>query len=115
MFSDTSIESFTIPINVTRICEFAFMNCQKLRKIVIPKNSNLQIIGKCAFKETAITSFNVYPFIKRISSSAFDICEKFQIICLDEDSDLEYIGKRMFNLCNNALIMVPNKFKNYFK
>ena len=48
-FSQSSIESIKIPSKVTKIGEYAFCFCEKLRKIEFSSDSELQIIEQNAF------------------------------------------------------------------
>ena len=46
---------------ITKICEYAFSNCDNLKKVEIPKNSNLQTIEKYAFMFSNIEEFLFHP------------------------------------------------------
>ena len=45
LFARRDIKEISIPANITNICTGAFYKCYNLRKVEIPENSNLQIIG----------------------------------------------------------------------
>lgn len=53
-FSETQIETVSIPPNITHICEGAFFNCKNIKQIEILPNSQLLIVEKDAFSQTLI-------------------------------------------------------------
>ena len=53
-FSYSNIGKILIQPKVTRICDSVFFYCENLRKVEIPKNSNLEIIELGAFISTKI-------------------------------------------------------------
>ena len=55
-FSESRIESFIVPPQITHICESAFLSCNNLQTFEIPKNSQLKSIENNAFEWSRITN-----------------------------------------------------------
>ena len=51
-FSETSIDSISIPESVVEVCDRCFYRCSRLRCVTLGASSKLERIGACAFYET---------------------------------------------------------------
>ena len=58
-FSNSSIESITIPSQTTQIDDFVFIDCLQLKQIQLTNNSKLKKIGSYAFTNTQIESITI--------------------------------------------------------
>lgn len=58
-FLNSSIEKFSLPIHVTRICQSAFLGCLMLETIEIPFNSELKTIEEYAFSYSSIENITI--------------------------------------------------------
>lgn len=61
-FAYTKIEKIEIPPHITEICEGAFFNCKQLRKIDIPDDSQLRVVGRRSFYNTKIEKMSIPSF-----------------------------------------------------
>ena len=93
-----SLESITIPENVTSIGNSAFTNCYKFTSIAIP--SNVTSIGNSAFSGCiGLNSIEISNGVKTISDSAFANCTNLKKVTFADDSQLQSIGNLVFNHC----------------
>ena len=58
-FGNANIQRFTIPPHLTKICEYAFYSCKRLKIIEIPPKSELKTIEKYSFAFSSIESFTI--------------------------------------------------------
>ena len=66
-------------IKMIKICEYAFFNCCRLRKVEIPTNSNLQTIEKYAFSYSKIEEISIPASVTKICENAFSKFIKYYI------------------------------------
>ena len=78
-FAESNIKSVFIPTSITKICDWAFTNCDMLVDVVFEEGSNLKIIDE----------------------RAFDRCFKLERIVLPDG--LEYLNDCVFASCSNEL------------
>ena len=71
LFVRRDIEKFSIPSNVSKICE-------NLTKVEIPTNSNLQTIETFSFHLTQIESIFIPSKVSKICEWAFSNCRNLQ-------------------------------------
>ena len=107
-FSESTIESFTIPPHLTIIKECAFNECRQLRKIEIPSNSGLQTIEKYAFTFTLIENFTIPPHLTEISECMFCNCQQLRTIEIPSNSELQSIDTAAFDGTSIEQIEIPN-------
>lgn len=55
------LKAYIFPIHVTRICRGAFLNCEHLKSVIFPAESQLQIVEENAFPEALINSIKFPP------------------------------------------------------
>ena len=106
-FLGTRIKEILIPPSVTKICEKAFHSCLGLKKVDIPKNSNLQIIGKDAFSNTGINEIFIPPSVTKICINAFESCKLLKKVEIPTDSNLQIIEECAFAETNIEEIYLP--------
>ena len=107
-FSESSIESFTIPPHLKQIKEFAFVFCKQLRSIEIPPNSELETIENDAFSGTAIERFTISPHLTKISKSIFCNCQNLRTIEIPENSNLSTIESGAFDGSSIESLFLPS-------
>lgn len=94
--SETSIESFSVPVNLKQICDGAFYACKKLKTFDIPVNSKLQMIGKTSFLETSIERIFIPKQVAQICKNLFEHCRNLKIVEFPPDSCLQSIESESF-------------------
>lgn len=89
-------DTYLVPDGVKEICDGAFKNCTKLRKIILP--NSLEKIGEAAFAGCdGLTSIIIPSGVAGMGKSAFVSCENLKKVCLP--NSLKSIGGRAFRLC----------------
>ena len=106
--------SYTVPAEVTKIADSAFLNLLNLRQIRFAEGSQLQEIGMEAFAYTSIPSFVAPEPLKTIGRNAFGMCESLTEIdlthtetigsyCFQYSADREPdLGDCLISMGNNA-------------
>ena len=107
-FNFCEIQSVSIPSNVTRIGEGCFSCCNKLRKVEIPDDSKLEVIGEGAFSSSRIESIKIPIHVKQIHAAAFCNCSFLQSVEIREDSELQTIEKNAFYLTKIESLTIPS-------
>ena len=95
----------------TSLNDFAFENCKKLKKVLIPSNSQLEILGCKSFAYTKIISFFIPSNVSSINYAFFN-CDKLQIVEIAENSKIGFIYADSFKYCGNIVLFVPCKSSN---
>lgn len=111
-FALSKIEYVFISPHVKKICKCAFQSCLKLKNVEIPKNSELQKIGKFAFNESFIEKVFIPPQITKIGYNTFQYCSNLRKIEIPQDSKLQIIDTEAFKQCSFESIYVPSQVKN---
>ena len=88
---------------------YAFSNCDNLKTIEFHENSELKIIGKCAFRYTSINSFVIPASVSIIGEEAFAKINEIQIIEISEKSQLHKIDISWFDNDSEYIVMTPAK------
>lgn len=73
-FSDSGLESITIPDSVKVIGGYAFNDCRNLKTVILGKG--VEIIGSYAFYSSGLESITIPDSVKEIEHSAFGFCSK---------------------------------------
>ncbi len=102
-FSDSGLETISIPDSVTTIDYSAFFNLKTLKEIVLP--SSVTTIGSSAFSRSNITSLTLPDGIKVIGNCAFSY-SSLETINLPEG--LEKIDDYAFDTTNVTDIVIPS-------
>lgn len=99
-FTETKIEEFEVPINVTELKQEVFKDCAKLKKVTMYGNPNdvmITIGGEESQSE-------VLKGVNSIEASAFENCKKLTTISLyDDDYNLIADEEGTFNLPKSLL------------
>lgn len=99
------LESITVPEGVTEIMQCAFQGCQNLQNIVLP--SSLLVLGDGAFAYCTFTSITIPDFVKTIGRNAFASCYNLTSVSLG--NSVKSIGENAFGSCwNLSSIVIPN-------
>lgn len=61
VFACRDAKTVTIPSNIKRIESYAFFGCKQLQCFEVPKNSELQSLGRNVFLQSSIESFSIPP------------------------------------------------------
>ncbi|KAK8895265.1 hypothetical protein M9Y10_023707 [Tritrichomonas musculus] len=108
-FAYSSVSCIVIPSNITQICDNAFAFCKNLRKIEIPRDSQLTIIGKYAFQYSKIESIFIPLRITKFCEGVFYHCNQLNHVDFPTDSELQIIEKDAFNQSSIENITIPSK------
>ncbi len=96
--SNNSINSYSIPSDVTNIGEGAFSGCNNLTSITIP--DNVTSIGKRAFYMCkSLECINISKNVTRIGEETFAGCTKLGDLVIPDS--VKSIGKRAFYMCKS--------------
>ncbi|MGN0583971.1 MAG: leucine-rich repeat protein [Ruminococcus sp.] len=90
-FSETSLESMTIPSKITAIPDSLFKGCSNLETVILPEG--ITKIGEWAFYGTQMTSIQLPSTLKTIDAHAF---EAFGGTTINIPDSVEYIGEYAF-------------------
>ena len=105
VFANRNIQNATIPKTIKFIDPCSFENCNQLKKVCIPDDSQLEIIGKLAFSNSSIVSFVVPKCVTKIGN-AFDNCHNLKCV----EVQCEYLSNdQIFDDCSQLMIIsFPN-------
>lgn len=106
-FSESLIENVFIPPQITRIGDCAFLLCKNLKKVEIPINSQLRIIGNKSFMESSIESIFIPSHVKILNEGVLSYCNKLRTIEFASDSELKIIKKDAFAESSIESISIP--------
>ena len=109
LFGNRNIKEISIPSNIKIISPYAFDHCEKLRKVEIPPNSNLQMIKKNAFSYTKIQEIFIPSKVLKIGKNAFSECIELKKVEFAPNSNLQIIGHFAFKKSNIECISIPSK------
>lgn len=113
--NSTDIEKLTIQKSVTRICDRAFFNCESLRYVEFPIDSELQIIEREAFSNSSIECFVFPPHVTQIGIGIFKSCTNVQIIEIDNNFEMQLIDMTSLTDNENTIIMVPINYNGVIR
>ena len=88
VFANRDIEKATISKIIKYIKPYAFCKCKKLNQVDFSENSELLIIGKCAFPDTPIEIIRIPKSVIDIGECAFFHCDQLRKVSLEEGSNL---------------------------
>ena len=115
VFCVRDIETVTIPSFIKKIFSFAFESCEKLLKVEIPDDSELQTIDELAFFFSSIESFTIPPHLTSIGKSAFSGCNYLKHIEIPTNSNLKTIEKEAFNNASIEKFSIPSSLVDLHK
>ena len=105
-FGTATIESFSLPSQVTHIGNGAFSLCHRLRILNIQPDSELRTIEGRAFSFTSITSVYIPSHVTDIGKGAFD-CGKLQIIEFSQTPNILHLITSFLGKSTKVIIMIP--------
>lgn len=94
-----ALKEVHIPSSVRMIGDYAFSGSANIGKITFAENSELQSVGKYAFKGCGITSINLPLQLAKIGDYAFNDCAK--LTSVDMKDGVTTFGKYMFSGCSS--------------
>lgn len=100
---------------VVKIEEYAFKNCQKLKKVTLPKTL-ISIGARAFYQNTSLTQITIPANVKTIGAKAFYGCKKLKRITIKTSKlTSKRVGAKAFKgIARNSTIKVPkNKLKIY--
>lgn len=107
VFAHRLIEKIEIPSEIKKIGPYAFQRCDDLKKVIIPENSQLTVIGNNAFSFTSIEILNLPLHITEIGENAFFFSKKLKKVEIPINSDLKIISKGAFANTSIQCFTVP--------
>lgn len=96
---------------VSTIYEKAFKECQTIKSVKFPENSELHLIEKDAFSNSSIENILVPPSVNKIEEGAFINCQNLSNVVLPENSELQLIDEKSFDSSPNVVISIPSKLR----
>ena len=96
-FSDSGLESITIPDSVKTIGEKAFRECANLKTVTL--GEGVERIGNYAFSSSGLESITIPDSVKVIESYAFYDCRNLKTVILGKG--VEIISESAFSFCLN--------------
>lgn len=104
--NNTKLKSVTLGISIESIAPYAFMGCDSLETVVIPRG-NLRTIGELAFACSGIHQINIPASVTSIGPVAFAQCGKLETVSLP--SSLKTIALGAFSGCTSIKeIIIPD-------
>ena len=97
-FSNSQLETFTLPIGMVKIPDMLFYGSSKLNNVEIP--AGVKEIGASAFEGCATFTEVFVPFnVKEIGSGAFAGCTNLAVVTFENQKEEIVIGDRLFDGC----------------
>jgi hypothetical protein len=102
----------TIPLDVSKINEYAFINCSQLTSVVI--HDGVSLVGEMAFYEcTSLSSVKIGNSVTAIEDMAFKGCTHLTDVHLG--TNIVEIGKEAFYNCSMLTsVFIPNNVKRIY-
>lgn len=106
-FALSVIKKVLIPKCIKLIANYAFSNCNNLRFVSFPENSELKSIDTCAFRFTKISSISLPPNVTELGCNAFFKCDELKIVEIKSRISFESVHQSLlFCIENDAILMV---------
>lgn len=115
---NSSKEDIIIPRNINfntqdfivkSIEKYAFKDCQTIKTIQLPPDSELHTIEFQAFKNSSLEEIKIPQHVAKICEEAFFNCKQLKKVEFAENSELEVIEKGAFSFTAIDSIRVPKK------
>ncbi|MDR2202875.1 MAG: leucine-rich repeat domain-containing protein [Nitrososphaerota archaeon] len=88
--------SYTIPIGVTHVGEFAFFGCEKLKNVIMPKS--VVFVGESAFYHCKeLSNVTIPNSVTRINKASFSGCKKLKNVTIS--NGVTHIDEFAFESC----------------
>lgn len=99
----------TIPKGITKICDYAFVNCETITNVVIP-NSVISI-GNSAFRDCSnLKNISIPNSVVNIDEGAFSGCSNLEKVEIPDG--IKFIKDCTFTFCENLItIIIPQSVK----
>lgn len=94
--------SYTVPEDTVAIADEAFMGCEKLTAITLPRGINLRLGDRCFKDCTGLQTIYIYSTITEWGDETFMNCtsaQKLYIGATEADPSIDRIGTRAFKNC----------------
>jgi hypothetical protein len=108
LFGIRSLEYLALPAAIEIIGGSAFFGCQRLNRIVFPRDCRLKTIEDSAFSRTAIPALDIPDTVTTIGASAFAHCPALVSISFGAESALTSIGSSAFAETSIAYFKCPD-------
>ncbi|KAK8883602.1 hypothetical protein M9Y10_042696 [Tritrichomonas musculus] len=109
IFADRNIEHVSIPKFIKFIHTAAFMECEKLKRIDIPDDSEIESIGEKAFFSTSLVNFKFPRKICKYANEILSACRKIRFIEFLGDEFIDDENRSIFiELQSLILASFPN-------
>jgi hypothetical protein len=107
VFGYCAFKYINIPAKATEIGERAFMECDRLERVVLP--AGLKRIEEGAFNNCDQLSEIVLPEgLESIGEAAFSSCDSLKVVILPDS--LQTIGQNAYSNCELSLLRIPERF-----
>lgn len=110
-FSLMRIRYIKIPSSVRMIGESAFYDCGSLRCVKFAPNSQLERIGKRAFRGIKISRICFPSSLKILEEHAFNSCDQLKSIRFEKESQIESIESYALHMSCIKRITIPASVK----
>lgn len=117
--SKTNVLEDVVAENVVSVYDYAFFNCETVKKIGFGSSLNKYGLGKGAFYNSSveIVDLSRCVMLEEIKENTFSNCGSLTEVIFPIDGNLKYIGPRLFENCLSlSSITFPNtivEFKTY--
>lgn len=108
LFGRRDIEEVVISPQIKKIAANSFEHCSILKRITIPENSELQILGSFAFSGSAIENLFIPQKMVKMDENALSYCDKLKLIEVANEEIFHKYKNNVFNECVNAHVLFPS-------
>ncbi len=101
------VEYLTIPDEITKIKDYAFIGCDSIKSVTIP--DGVTSIGSSAFDDCdSLTAISIPSGVTSLSYGAFSSCDSLENVTFDKNSKLTSIGATVFRFSKSLTsITIP--------
>ncbi|KAK8896976.1 hypothetical protein M9Y10_014906 [Tritrichomonas musculus] len=107
LFAKRDIEKAEIPSFIKKIGPHAFSQCNGLKTVEFPEDTQINSIGKYAFYESSLESILVATHIVEIGSFAFAKCKSLNEFVFMENCELKLIDHGTFSGSSLKAVYIP--------
>lgn len=107
-FSNTDIDSITIPIHTKSLGKHCFSNCKKLTTITFPEGCKLENIDEYAFSSSSIKEIVIPKSVTKISNYTFALCNNLKSVSFEKCSKIQIIKKESFLYSSIEKLNLPS-------
>ena len=106
-FSETSVESLSIPESVVELGEGCFSGCKGLRSVIFGASSKLERICGYAFCGTSVESLSIPESVVELGKRCFYRCKGLRSVIFGASSKLERIWADAFSDTSVESLSIP--------